>query len=209
MNIMAIPIQIKNIFPNSKIASFDPYVEECFEYANINTKLRKAMFYAQAGIESAYFKTLSENLNYSAIRLSIVWPKKFKDKLGNPNDLAKRIASNPKLIASEVYGDKLGNTKENAYLYIGRGLIQLTGYVNYKAFNDDMGSYLNTDFIKHPDALLEPRNALYSACHFWKTRNLNKFADKGDVKGATKVINGSYTALRERQELYNKILKII
>lgn len=202
--------EIKALFPKSKIDQFDPYFSECFEYSEINTKLRLAMFLSQVGVESAYFKTLSENLNYSEKRLSQVWPNRFLDKkTGTPNLLAKSIAGKPELIGNIVYSNRLGNNESNGFFFRGRGLIQLTGYFNYKAFSDDMSSYLGVNFLEHPDALLEPRNALYSACWFWRARNLNKFADKGDVVGATKIINGGNHGLTARTDLYNKILKVI
>jgi len=202
--------EIKALFPKSKISTFDPWWSECLEYASINTKERLGMFLAQVAVESGFFTTLSENLKYSAERLAVVWPNRFKDKLtGKPNALAKSVANKPELIAREVYGSKLGNTKGNAYFYKGRGLIQLTGYANYKAFNEDLGSYLGVNFLEHPDALLEPRNALYSACHFWKERNINVCADKKDVRCATKLVNGGFNALRERQNIYDKIMKVI
>jgi putative chitinase len=40
--------------------------------------------------------------------------------------------------------------------------------------------------------------AVQSACWFWETKNLNKYADKGDLKGMTRVINGGYNGLEDR-----------
>jgi putative chitinase len=38
---------------------------------------------------------------------------------------------------------------------------------------------------------------------------LNSYADVGDIKGMTKVINGGYNGLPEREENYKKALNIL
>lgn len=208
-----IPIEIQNIFKGSKIQIFNPYFEEVKEYAELTNERRIAMYFAQCGIESAYFTKFEENLRYSAQRLADVFPSKYSlnkaAKIKVPNELAKSIAGKPELIGNSLYDYRMGNKKGQGYLYRGRGIIQLTGYYNYNAFNEDMGDYLSSDFVKFPDTVLEPRNSIYSSAWFWKNKKLNLYADKGDIRGATKIINGGLTAISERTNLYNKILKVI
>lgn len=210
---MAIPIQIKNIFKGSKIAQFDDFWGEVVQYAELNNERRVAMYFAQCGIESAYFTKFEENLRYSAQRLADVFPSKYsvnKDaKIKVPNELAKSIAGKPELIGNSLYDYRMGNKKNQGFLFRGRGIIQLTGYFNYNTFNEDMGDYLSSDFVKLPDTVLEPRNSIYSSAWFWKNKKLNLYADKQDVKGATRAINGGLNAYSERLNLYNKILKVI
>jgi len=57
--------------------------------------------------------------------------------------------------------------------------------------------------------LLEPNAAARSAGWFWKTNHLSDFADKGDILGMTKKINGGTIGLAERQAKYDKCLKSI
>jgi putative chitinase len=81
----------------------------------------------------------------------------------------------------------------------GRGLKQLTGKDNYTR----CGAALGVDLVANPDLLLEPMYAARSAGWFWKTNNLYKFADVGDIKGMTKVINGGLIGYEQRQALYD------
>lgn len=72
---------------------------------------------------------IEENLNYSAKRLTQVWPKRFPTL-----DAAKPYANNPPALANKVYGGRLGNALNEGWLFRGRGLIQITGRENYAKF---------------------------------------------------------------------------
>lgn len=88
--------------------------------------------------------------------------------------------------------------------FMGRGLLQTTGRTNYTKLSNALG----IDFVTKPEDLEVPINALKSACYFWKSNNLNQFADSGDFKTLTKRINGGYNGLAERTALYEKASKI-
>lgn len=76
------------------------------------------------------FQPVSENLNYSAKRLTEVWPSRFPTLAA-----AAPYAGNPRRLANKVYGDRLGNTgDDDGWLYRGRGLAQITGKANYVKF---------------------------------------------------------------------------
>lgn len=73
---------------------------------------------------------VSENLNYSANRLTEVWPSRFPTLAA-----AQPFANNPRRLANKVYGGRLGNTgPDDGWLYRGRGLAQVTGKTNYAKF---------------------------------------------------------------------------
>ncbi|MBZ7920565.1 hypothetical protein LAC81_02030 [Ensifer adhaerens] len=73
---------------------------------------------------------VSENLNYSAKRLTEVWPSRFPTLAA-----AQPFANNPRKLANRVYGGRLGNTgPDDGWLYRGRGLAQITGKTNYVKF---------------------------------------------------------------------------
>jgi putative chitinase len=55
--------------------------------------------------------------------------------------------------------------------------------------------------------LLEPIYAARSAGWFWKVNKISEYADNNDIKGMTKKINGGFIGLKERQDLYNKIVE--
>ena len=51
--------------------------------------------------------------------------------------------------------------------------------------------------------------AAQSACWFWETNNLNRFADVGDIKGLTKAINGGFIGLEDRIAHYEHALHVM
>ena len=168
----------------------------------INTPQRIAAFMAQCGHESANFTALQENLNYKAESLTRVWPRYF------PPDVAARYAHNQQAIANRAYANRMGNGDEasgDGWRYCGRGLIQLTGKSNYQAFADSLE--MNVEDV--PAYLGTFEGAAQSACWFWENNNLNRFADAGDIKGMTKVINGGYLGLEDREKHYHHALHIL
>jgi putative chitinase len=190
----------------------DPVGATCVEF-QINTPQRIAAFLAQTSHESGGYTMLKENLNYKAATLAACWPNRFavlgpdkkpikKDGKNVPTTVANSIAGKPELIANLVYSSRMGNGPAESgegFLYIGRGIKQLTGKDNYTR----CGEALGIDLVGNPDLLLEPIYAARSAGWFWKVNNLAKFADVGDIKGMTKVINGGYIGLEARQALYD------
>jgi putative chitinase len=167
----------------------------------ITTPKRVAAFIAQAAHESGNFTALQENLNYRAETLSKVWPSRF------PPNVAGQYAHNPEAIANRAYGGRMGNGPEetgDGFKYCGRGLIQLTGKDNYQAFADSMECGL--DEVANYMHTFE--GAVQSACWFWESNNLNKWADAGDIKTMTKIINGGYLGLEDRINHYNHALEV-
>lgn len=99
----------------------------------------------------------------------------------------------------------LGNTiKGDGLRFKGRGFIQVTGRFNYVAISKDTG----VDYLNNPHWLEREADAMISALWFWQKKNLNIYADKKDLKGATRVINGGLNGLNDRQEKYNEYLKV-
>lgn len=100
----------------------------------------------------------------------------------------------------------LGNTEEgDGVKYKGRGLIQLTGRANYK----EVGKDFAIDLINKPELLETPKWAVESACHFWKSHNLNTICEAHDVTKVTKIINGGRMGLAERQHYFEKCLDVL
>ena len=156
---------------------------------DINTPIRVAAFMAQCHHESGGFVYLSENLNYSAKGLMKTFAKYFPDEV-----TAKAYANNPKRIANRVYANRMGNGPEESAegsLYKGRGLIQVTGKDNYFWF----AASLEMTPEQASEYTQTFEGAAQSACWFWETNKLNRFADAGDLRGMTKVINGGYKGM--------------
>jgi putative chitinase len=196
----------------------DAVVETCAEF-EINTPQRVAAFLAQTSHESGGYTMLSENLNYRAATLAACWPNRFavlgpdkKPKKENgklvPTAVANSIAGKAELIANLVYSSRMGNGPAESgegWKYRGRGLKQLTGKFNYEKCGKDLG----LDLVGNPDLLLEPMYAARSAGWFWRSNSLSVFADKGDLEGMTKRINGGLIGYAERKAKYDNILAAI
>lgn len=192
------------LFP--KCPNPDIWVKEinALSESGFNSPERLAGFLAQSGHETGGYRVFSENLNYSAASLNIVFPKYFV-RAGRDAYLYHR---NPEKIANVVYANRMGNGAEqtgDGWRYRGRGLFQITGKANYADFQKDTGTTLKT-----PDEVAEvPKIACRSAAWFWNKNNLNKFADARDIRGMTKAINGGYNGLEERFDLYKKALDLL
>jgi putative chitinase len=179
---------------------FEP-LQETFEKYQINTPKRQACFIGQCMHESGGFKFLKENLNYSAKALMATWPSRFPDA-----DTAEKYARQPEMIANKVYSGRMGNTEDgDGAKFIGRGLIQLTGKDNYKAFGEAIGE----DLVANPQLVEEPRYAALSAGWFWNKRGLNTLADAMDVTTLTVRINGGKIGIDDRIAKINKALDVL
>jgi putative chitinase len=196
--------QLLKIFNKTNPTIVNSYVEpmnKTFSRYIIDTPRRISMFLAQVGHESGGLTAIQENLNYSADRLSVVFPKYFKDV--DPSAYAR----NPEKIANRVYASRMGNGPESSgdgYRYRGRGLIQLTGKSNYERFAKSMLMPLD----QAVQYLTTPEGACMSAGWFWDVNNLNELSDDGDVIGCTRKINGGTNGLEDRQSHYTKALQI-
>lgn len=199
--------QLQQLLPNN------PYVDkwyaaftQLFPDYEITTPERIAAFIAQCYHESAGFTALKENLNYKASSLRKVFPKYFPT-----DEIAQRYASLPnkqEAIANRIYANRMGNGPEESgdgYRYCGRGLIQLTGKQNYSWFAASLGITVE----EASEYLQTFEGAVQSACWFWETNSLNKFADAGDIKGLTKAINGGYLGLDDRIHHYQHALSVL
>jgi len=182
-----------------------------FSKYQINTPLRLAHFWGQIKHESGLVPK-QENLNYSVKRLIEVFKRKFdRNKDGFLDEIEKNkikeIAGNPIKIGNFIYANINGNGNElsgDGYKYRGRGFIQTTTRNNYL----ELSKATKIDFINNPDLLLQEPNAIIAALYFWSKNNLNKYADKDDVKTITKIINGGYNGLEDRIHEVNEYKNI-
>lgn len=187
------PLKLENLkghIPDAVIAQ----IPDAAKKFNITNPLRLAHFLAQCGHESAGFKAIQENLNYSADGLKKIFPKYF------PGNLAEGYAKNPEKIASKVYGSRMGNgdeTTKEGYKFRGRGFIQLTGKDNYTKF----AKFIGEDTVGNPD-LVATKYPLASAAFFFDSNKLWTICDKGaddaTVTAVTKRVNGGTIGLADR-----------
>lgn len=189
---------------NKDWKSWEQPLKDILAKYQINTPQRIAMFIAQCGHESLNFTVLEENLNYSAKGLNAVFGKYFQRAGRDANAFHRQ----PERIANVVYADRMGNSNAasgDGWKYRGRGVIQLTGAHNYAMFADAVGKKLSQiiEYVSTKDGALE------SACWFWNRNDLNRYADNGDIKSATKRINGGYNGLSDREHHYHRAMSVL
>jgi putative chitinase len=199
--------QLRQLLPkNPYVEHWHHALEQLFPDYDINTPKRMAAFIAQCSHESGGFMVLKENLNYKAASLRKIFPKYFPT-----DEIAQKYASKPnkqEAIANRIYANRMGNGDEDSgdgYRYCGRGLIQLTGKSNYQAFADS----LEMKVEDVPEYLATFEGAAQSACWFWETNGLNKYADAGDILTLTKRINGGTIGLEDRKKHYDHAFHVL
>jgi len=174
---------------------------DTFTKYGINTTQRQACFIGQCQHESNNFRTLEENLHYSAAGLMRVWPSRFPS-----TDVADQYANNPEKIANKVYAGRMGNVEDSdGFAFRGRGLVQLTGREAYA----NCGSGLGVDLLSNPDMLFDPEYACLSAGWFWNKKSLNDLADTQDYETMTKRINGGIIGLDDRKAKIAKAISVL
>jgi putative chitinase len=95
----------------------------------------------------------------------------------------------------------LGNIRRgDGVRYKGRGIFQLTGRANYRS----LGQALGLPLEDNPELAEDPRNSVWIAVHYWRTRRfrgvpLNSYADEDDIVPITRAINGGLNGLDSRR----------
>lgn len=152
-----------------------PQLGPMLDRYGINTPLRVAHFLAQAAHETAGFTTLVE--------------------LGSEAYFNKRYGP------GTGAGKRLGNTQVgDGARFRGRGIFQCTGRDNYRYF----GQRIGIDLIENPGLADEPLYSLKIACEYWTVRGINPLADRDDVEGVTRKINGGQNGLADRKRYLAK-----
>ena len=192
---------LKGHVPDAVIAQ----IPDTAKKFNITNPLRLAHFLAQCGHESGGFKSVSENLNYSADGLKKIFGKYF------PGNLNESYARQPEKIASRVYGSRMGNGDESTgegFKFRGRGYIQLTGKQNYTNF----AKFIGEDTVSNPD-LVATKYPLASAAFFFDSNKLWSICDKGSdvatVTAVTKRVNGGTIGLPDRIKHFNEYYNLL
>lgn len=194
--------------PRARAVKWVDHINHYLPMYGINTVNEVSSFLAQVGHESQGLKKLEENLNYSAEGLANTWPHRYRGADHRPNHLAKQIGrtagkrANRQAIANITYANRMGNGSPESgdgYKFRGRGLLMLTGRVNYF----QCGQALRIDLLAKPDYLLMPEISIRSACWFWQARGIDKV--DGDVSqlAETRIINGGLIGIRDRERKFS------
>ena len=196
--------QVATILHKDDVSDWYNAMVEMFPKYEITTPNRVAGFIAQTAHESASYKTITENLNYSAKALNAIFGKYFH-RAGVD---AQKYHRQPEKIANRIYAGRMDNgdtASGDGWTFRGGGILQLTGRYNYTEFGKTVGMSAEeaTDYVR------TPKGAIESACWFWKTNNINKYCDNDDIVRMTKRINGGTIGLADRKKHYAHALEVL
>jgi putative chitinase len=164
---------------------------------DMDKPLRVAHFLSQVMVETGGLAspTLTE-------RLHQVWKNRFPTVESAmpfgcvPHEDPAVRQGKLRIIANLVYGGRMGNlTPQDAYDYIGRGLLQPTGRDMYAR----VGKAIGVDLLGHPELACDPRYALEASCVIWsQVKKCNEPADEDNCVRITELINGGHEGLDMR-----------
>ena len=180
--------QLQAIMPaasKQRIARFFGPLNATMEEFAITTTARQAAFLAQLGHESGSLRYVEEIASGKAYD--------GREDLGNASPAAIELAAE-------------SDTTPGPF-YKGRGLIQITGYYNYRDCSKAMLG--NSSLLISPDLLQSDDLACRSAGWFWNSRKLNSFADEGQFETITRKINGGLNGQADRLAFYNRALAVL
>ena len=208
MSLQAIQTKIGTI-PDGKFGAQTSKALQRFLGLNI---VEASHFIGQCWHESGGFARYEENLNYSAERLLVVFPKYFTtpeararalvNKKPDLRPLASEYANKPEMIGNLVYANRMGNGAPetgDGFRHRGQGLIQLTGKTNQFRFADFIGDQR----IKKDPSLIGQVYGLESADYFFKTNGVYQLCDDmrpETIRAVTLRINGGTNGLQDRED---------
>lgn len=143
---------------------------------------------------------ISEDFNYTAKRLTEVFPSKFRteqDTVGFVNPSTKRADSDvyQRKLANTLYGDRYGNKNPNdGWDYRGRGFNQLTFKGSYESQKNNSG----VDIVSNPELLNNSESAAKVVAAFMKKGII-------DLKSSGKLLKYGATGPNDFQDITNAV----
>jgi len=192
---------LNQIMPKADAERWSGILKAEMALHDISSPEQQAAFLAQIAVESGQLLKTNENLNYSAKRLTEVWPGRFPSLKS-----AQPYTNDPEALGNYVYANRLGNGNADSgdgYKYRGGGLIQVTGRKNYRAVG----------FEDNPDSLREDQNAASAAADFWVSNGLNggtgTWLNRSEFDAITQKVNGGQHGATERWDFYLRAQKAL
>jgi len=166
-------------------------------YGIANKPMAIAHFMAQASEESGQGLEMIESLNYTAQRLRVIFPTHFMPAM------AQRWAHNEKMIGEIAYGGRMGNApppSSDGYDFRGAGLTQVTGRDGVAALQKLLDVHgAGFSILEDPELIIDPGHTLECGVADWIVCGCLPFAEKDDIVGETKKLNGGTNGLPERR----------
>lgn len=153
-----------------------------FAKHGISSPLLVAHVMAQISHECGAGLDVVENLSYSAVRMTEVWPKRFPTLAA-----AQPYARNPRALANQVYNGRMGNRpgSDDGWNFRGRGGAQTTGREGYARVAKQTG----LDVVNNPDLLIDPRYFLLCAVSDFINCGCLPYAKMDDIGAVSACLN--------------------
>jgi putative chitinase len=162
-----------------------------------NPALVIAHMMAQFSEECGCGLEMIENMNYSAQRLLEVFPRHFTPSM------ALRWAHHPQVIGEIAYGGRMGNApppSTEGYDRRGAGLSQVTARDGQSKLNDFLKMHGATfDIMESPELIIDPAHTLECGVADWLICGCLAHAERDDIVGETRALNGGLNGLAERR----------
>lgn len=225
---------MQRLFPHAAAQDLQEIADELnghLKLYRLDTPLRRTHFFAQIMQETGANLNLEESFVWKASALI----SRFSYFRNHPAearehgyavtrpikaDGTRMSRADFEAIANGAYGGRseLGNGSRESgdgWKFRGRGMKQLTGRANYRAFTAWQYSH-HADFEhdelnyeENPDLLVHPKYAARSAAFFWVSNNLANLADQGpgsdQVNAITAIVNFHTDSYAARVRNFRKI----
>jgi putative chitinase len=188
------------------IVASAPAVIERYELAK-SGKLALVLAHAmgQFSEECGSGLEMIESLNYTAERLRQIFPTHFT------LSMAERWAHNERMIGEIAYGGRMGNApppSTDGFDFRGAGLSQVTGREGFAALQKKLDA-MNAGFsiVDDPGLIINPAFTFECGIADWLTCGCLPHAERDDILGETRALNGGLNGLAERRrqiELWKK-----
>jgi len=175
---------------------------------------------AIAGKSTSQMKDLAEWINATCPGYEIDSPQEYAHFLAQACHETDHFRTLREYASGAAYEGRadLGNTRPgDGVRFRGRGIFQTTGRANYTQLGLKKGK--RDLFINTPELLEQAEYAVWSACEYWLSRNLNDAANHADsellkkkyrgriievspVEYISITINGGYNGMEERKNFY-------
>lgn len=220
MTLLLTAAAVRQIFPEAPQTVVDAFAsiegQRRLQSAGISDNAqRMAVAMAHCHHETGGFtiRNLTENINYSAERMAVVWPNRFpsaaavRAKYGTAPGWQKKAFD-------DIYGNRMGNRPgtSDGSAYIGRGAPQVTGRNGYR----EVGKRCGLPLEAQPELACLPENQPAILAAFWMWKGMGPLADKIDAEGKPAGIdatvrpwNGGTNGLADRKAQFARILPIV
>jgi putative chitinase len=138
-----------------------------------------------------------ESLNYTAERLRVIFPAHFTPTM------AQRWAHNERMIGEIAYGGRMGNAgppSTDGFDFRGAGLSQVTGREGFAKLQARLNA-MNAGFsiLDDPELIINPALTFECGIADWLVCGCLPHAERDDILGETRALNGGTNGLAERR----------